>query len=843
MSSSGAGRKSSLNEEKSHKESIETPVERRTRETREARTARAEVAVAEEKVALGIQYLYDLHKNEAKFDAQNIATLTLSASQLNTEVSTRFGNCRLGDLFPNKLENGVTLHLFGEHYIPHPPANYMIQQKISSLCEAASRPPFSLNPTFTQGLEKLYARLANNRLNTLVYEIYGADGVARSTPAQEKQFHEGVDHLIRQYAEEAVQKLQQEAQKHLLEDKAVQQTVDSYALFSKALLNNSSHHRSDTHDILTFNLATNHFSYDEAANITAHDRTLDTGCANLSLVFEGRFKQTERDAAATVVSSTVKHASPVAIDSIGKANKTDLLIDTYRNMEDVIRAMVRLRLHGRTAATRDNPLAINWVYQMLTTNAFNLDNQAEAYQLVTHAARLLNHSTRQIDGVNVNLDVAVMNAGINKIAEVGSGGQFMAYMSKMIPKNKSDTQRRENRQAYMQLSEAVSSLAIADSHPRGVIETFNSLKICLQPEQTSSTDPVKEAYAKLEALRAQIAANSNDMYNCNETLRNLNAARTQANAPDLIDKQIEAIKKSVATLDDKAEKLFDDIRKQTDVIEKHERSRWIVRDSVTRSCITTLSNYIQTSTELQQRLANPVARDDTLRDLLSITALIYKTYANQLYYGDGTKKYEEVYRNPEKAALFNAYLVTYQRLTGMMASFGCKSANDRTLVLRELIAALSHLSQQTPPTTPRAYHLDSLPQTQLSTLISSFIMSNSALYSAINDTSGATAKVDSGKFPFLSGVKNIDLIGDFGENYAAHKMKMKEPKSMSPEITRPRANATASAVELASQSKAYVSPTQTPPSSSVSSSSVSSQSSPDELTPPSENSPRSRSRR
>ena len=63
-------------------------------------------------------------------------------------------------------------------------------------------------------------------------------------------------------------------------------------------------------------------------------------------------------------------------------------------------------------------------------------------------------------------------------------------------------------------------------------------------------------------------------------------------------------------------------------------------------------------------------------------------------------------------------------------------------------------------------------------------MTNSALFSSLNDTSGGTAKVGPGKFPYLAAIANLDLIGDFGEKYAAHKMKIAEPKADVPTLVR-----------------------------------------------------------
>ena len=158
---------------------------------------------------------------------------------------------------------------------------------------------------------------------------------------------------------------------------------------------------------------------------------------------------------------------------------------------------------------------------------------------------------------------------------------------------------------------------------------------------------------------------------------------------------------------------------------------------------------------------DPKVRDAATNKLLSIAAVIYKTYMDELYYsGD--------YRKPKNAVLFNAYLASYQRITGAMASIGCKSANDRTYVVRLIISALNG---QKLNALPPNLHGDEAEFNEFRIKeVTPRVETNSAIHSCIDDTAGGLPKVDSKKFKYLKNVKFIDLLSDFGD-FAAHKLK------------------------------------------------------------------------
>jgi hypothetical protein len=783
---------------------------RGNQEQNESPEARAETRAAEAKVAWGIKHVYAISQRYARYDAQGIATVTLEPETFNEEIDTPFGRSRLGDLFPNGLANGVTVHLFEKGYLPHPAAFYMIQQKVRSLCNAAKLPPVNIED----------ADLVSQRLEAKVREEL--EKQTRNIKADDKKyptmedkvtaFHQVVDAIMQNASANAVKLLHEE---YLL---TASKTPLDFANFSQQLLDTSAHHRTDTHDVLTFNLDTQHFSYEEAAKVTAHDRLIGNGCANLSITIEGNYLNVDKNIhliKATVNNTLVKHASPVAIQELGKSKvkEIDLIADTSRNMLEIVSTMARLRLHGRRPEDRNKPMKIDWVYQILTTNAGNSENQAPTYGYVTRAARLLNHSNLQLGDTPVSLDVSVINAGINKLGGVGSVSKTFKLFGKLV--QKSDTQRRENRHAYRQLTNAVSTITvdptqiIADATEQsklaGSIDRLKNMLIAapsVQAENAAEAEAEANAakvYRKIAEINQRIANNSQKFMNASseyhrmltrrdnliESLNSLNEGKpsdTKRNmaielkqdihdVEALLQARTPVIMKELVACDAQATANYDEMVAQSNLAENHQRSRWQKSHPHVESEVKQLQAFLQQNNEeIQARLDNPKTAEATTNQLQSIYALIYKAYADKLYLGSGENKYAEVYRTPEKAAIFNAYLSLFQYLTpGMTSSTGCKSANDRTMVMRLLIAGLADL-----PGAPLALHENPLAESVFIKKLNDMVMTISALFATEADTQGATPKVDEGKFPYLAGMMNLKKISHFGE-YAPHKMTIQQP--------------------------------------------------------------------
>lgn len=764
-------------------------------ESTEAQTKR-EIDIAEKKVAAGIKHLYALYKNKAQFDDNGIATLITTAEDINRMVEGPQGQCRLGDLFPNKLANGISLHFFRPGYTRHPAPLYMAEQKINALCAA-----MKIMLPKSSGVEIIAQEMglaAQEELDARTNEIHHS---GLTEQQQNDVLHNIVNTLLKTYSQKTAKALYD-----------IAETPMTYDAFAKALLETSSHHRSDTHDTLTFNEETQRFSYDEAANVTAHDREVGCGCPNLSIVFDGNYQEDKGIVYTHVTSSIIKHASPVAIDSIRdkQTSDIDLLLDTCNKIKEIITTMVRLRVHGRQVNDK-SPLNINWVYQLLTTNALNLDYQASAYGYIVRAARILNGHTFQIDGIDVTSQIAVMNAGINAL-----GYRNLGY--------KKNTQQRQNRHAYFQLTDAVSSLEI---HPENLTtsqENTHKLTMAFQRIKSALVPPnlAPEEKKQLQDLRDNIIINSNkfiehaahyeiekekidiaekELAHLQEIIAN-NPSSNFKNEIDAINAGISIYKKdmndykeTLKNCDKFAEKNYGDtdtilsnlsgmlfsnaktIRELTNTIEnKYRRPHWHAHRTDAFNNIKILQKYFaKNKAEIEERLDNPATRDVTQKEILTISALIYKVYADELYYGDGSEKYAGTYREPKHAAAFNTYLAAYQHNVGMMASMGCKSANDRTYIIRMLYSVIEGRPLTTQPIPPICYG-ETLPQ-YIIEQFSNNALTNTALLSCIKDTT-TTPKVDAKKFPILEGVAHLDYLNKLG-GQATHKMEIKDTSSSS----------------------------------------------------------------
>jgi hypothetical protein len=771
----------------------------------ESPEARAEIRAAEAKVAWGIKYLYAMSHPFADkhYDAQGIATVTLEPETSNKQVNTPFGPCRLGDLFPNGLANGVTIQFFDKGYIRHPAAFYMVQQKIRSLCNAAQLPPANIENAILVAQEmegRVRAELDKKILDIKTdNKIYPS--VKEKNAAKDAAFHKAVDEIMKDAAYYTVEKLHEKYQETARIDPL------DFAHFSKQLLDTSAHHRTDKHDILTFNTETQHFSYDEAAKVTAHDRAVGNGCSNLSIAIEGNYGDIEKDSElikTQVSNSLVKHASPVAIDDIGNHNVTeiDLIADASTNMLEIANTIARLRSHGRRPEDRNKPMKIDWVYQILTTNAGNDENQATAYGYVTRAARLLNHSHFQLGETPVSLNVSVLNAGINKLAGVGSVPKVFKLFSKVI--QKSDTQRRENRHAYRQLTNAVATIDVDPRQVTGdasmqasLANSVAHLKNMLMATPQAHEAAAIKIYQDIAAVNQKIATNSQKFVNLDAeyhslqtrrenliiSLKALKEGKPSNTKNDMmielnqdiqnINARLSAIATERTICDAQATVNYDEMVVLSNLSDRHQRERWKTNYPSVRAEVNQLQEFLQqNNNEIQARLNNPDTAEATTNQMQSICALIYKSYADELYFGNGEKKYAEVYRTPEKAALFNAYLILFQYLTPeMTASSGCKSGNDRTMLMRMLVAGLADIKG-----IPPALHDNPLAESDFTKQLSEMVMSISAVFATLSDTQGATPKVDHSKFPYMAGIENIKTVSHFGK-YAPHKMEIKAPKT------------------------------------------------------------------
>ncbi len=767
------------------------PIQTHPSDVGSLRQAASELQAADKKMAEGIKQLYETyHTGNLKYDAQGIATVILSAADLE--------KCKAS--FPNGLANGITLHFFEKGSTSYLPAQYLIQQKVESLCNAAAASSIDNKKANEIKLER------NNIIQQQIATIFRDN-------TSTKAIHEAVEALMKDCSARALQKLHQAYIKEKEKENGngngngKKTTLLDFESFSKRVIKQSSHAPSNSRDTLTFNKSTGLFSYNEAGTVTAHDRATDQGCANLGLVVEGRYVNKPNDpnkpngpdkTSFRVTASYIKHASLAPIDALGniylfqREDNIDIIVSTCKHAKEVIAKMVQLRKLGQNENVKS--MDINWVYQLLTSNCFNRDKQASTYGYMVQAMQLMDGGTFDVGPQSVTAHTSMIDAGIN-----GAGGDDShAY--------KQTTQRRENRKAYIRLTDSVSALTIDTN----VFKELKASIFVIQRNKNKLTCTQKD----IKTLQTLLIPRINENEQSNETATKAKEARATLqvieqqsadNASTFITEfsqekpkpNTERLKECIT----KANTLRDQARHQTFLIEKHQKALWeqnCHQKNEILSRIRTVFSYRCNIDIIQQKLAKnneTLDADATLRQLLNLSALIYKSYADDLYYsGD--------YRNPEKAALFHAYIASYQHAVGMIASIGCKSANDRTFVIRLLLAALEgrpiELEKKPEEKTekkpeekpeekpekkpeekpieksellPEACHLaEVFSQTQTATRLDKNLMSNTAVFSCINDTGGGTPKVSGTKFPLFKGLENIQFLSKFG-HYASHKME------------------------------------------------------------------------
>jgi hypothetical protein len=197
-------------------------------------------------------------------------------------------------------------------------------------------------------------------------------------------------------------------------------------------------------------------------------------------------------------------------------------------------------------------------------------------------------------------------------------------------------------------------------------------------------------------------------------------------------------------------------------INNYYQSYWDINKDVIQSHVTNLIHDKNLALLIAAMAdTDPNKSEAATKQFLSIAAVVYKSYMDELFYSNR-------YREPKNAALFNAYLASYLRVTGSMSSIGCKSANDRTYIIRLFLAAINNKDKRIQPL-PEPLHRDLKAYEGLCDQVSKIKNSNTALYSCIVDTAGGTPKIDAKKFKYLYLVEGIKYIGQLGQ-YAAHKM-------------------------------------------------------------------------
>ncbi len=756
---------------------------------------------AENKVANGLSTVLALakskaEKNEIPADFQGITTVVLSKQEIiNAGVVQAFP-------FLDNQKNGITVHIFAKDAVQFPPIGYILDQKMSSLLSVFKMMILGKEKKYFKNshrinIKDIFNNETENKFKAICIEVESEIEKLKKNNVPLNQWN----NLVTSSIQSAIAKVL-----HVLYETCCKLDLFSNKInfeeFAKSIIKESSHHRSNDNHTLTYSEDSQIFSFDEVVSpVTAHDRTIGKNIANLSMVYEGQIK----DNKATIASSTFKHASPVAIDDVKTLYVSDmgesdprLLADTEKNIKQIATAMAQFQVHG--GADKSQPVQVDWTYQLLTSNAGDRQKQARTYGYIVKAKNALNGKTFKAEkrDFNVQLNMHVMNAGIN-----AAGGFEFGH--------KSENQRQENRDAFIHLSKSLAghldilwvgiynkraealnkkqnNSAPKPQEPRVKYSRFDlairdlvkvyedgliPMDKTVDMQKTKDTELKEELKEELKneykvkfkeierTLEAKIIS-LKDNYPSVEEL----SFRKQKKLADKITDEMEKAKQKKSELQMEFKHRFDQISAPTKVdngqmneafsqeVENQLKAKWQPRRyKRIENALKTIKQYPEEAKKLDAKV------------LLSLTALIYKTYIDNLYYSGE-------YRKPEKAVLFNTYVAAYQRLTGLSGSIGCKSANDRTYVLRLFLAAVEGRDHQATPLPP-AYHQDPQALHQLLAQdVSQRVMSNAAIYSCINDTAGGTPKVHDGLFgfPILEPVKGINLLDKFGK-FAAEKIK------------------------------------------------------------------------
>lgn len=752
--------------------------------------ARIELKQAEAKTAHGIEKLFCATKHLTCFDKQGIATIELKKQdvRLTDEIKSAF---------PQGLKNGITIHYLKKGHIQHPPLRYMIKQKIKSLY-AAAKAVYEIVPIGNESQEALFIEL---------------DEHISRLQATRADFLKNAESLMRAFIKKSLL--------HLYHSYSCQDdsdlVLDDQMVFVNKIMEATLHART-TEAILTFNEATQRFSFDEGADIAAHDRGLYQLAANLSwfcdgewdVSYEAKSSKTKSPAKYhfVVTSSAVKHASLAPLDALhSDTSRVDILLSTYNHMCEVIAKLAAVRFHGRKTADQHKPMQIAWVYHLVTSNGLNKDKQATSYGYIIRAAQLLDGTSLTIglangETIKVTPTIYVLNSGINQFA-----GESVYQRKKL---------ERENTKTYLYLSKMLDTFTSIDKAismldaqcQMGDIDFsqaeclllrngLNGL-MQLQAEQgyesshyhrikTSNVEynqqqfhPLADQYWSKKSLLYYDLPKSKDEKKDDSSHEDapldVDDIEQFAEFLTIHDEACEEWQGDLAKAIDKTKTVNHQLGELNEKIKQQAKLHWQAVEEKTAKSIDFLKNGLGKS--LIQKL-NLVLKDPSLKQhqqeavyqlLTSITVSIYKAYLDKLFYSG------DYQGHPKKAALFHTYCLAYERLLGVMTSMGCKSANDRTYVMRLFFAALQSMDLTMPPNLTKADEYDRLIEH-----MNDHAMSSAALFSCIDDTVGGTPKINNNtsvlalvtnNYPYLDGIEGLkDKISEIMGDYAPHKLQ------------------------------------------------------------------------
>ncbi len=658
---------------------------------------RHEIKSTEHKVSDGVKQLYQLAQEQLREGKINYDSQGIASFNFSREQLP----IEICEKFPNGLNAGLTIHLFKEDFIRVPPIRHLLQTRAQSLCAAAAH---------LYKIELNYSGVSPEKLTQLIASAAGDINLLTQLVKKEVQnvISDALDQLFAKYC------LQYE----------VENTQNNLIAFTKSIMQESAQNRADCRSILTFNHDSQHFSFDEGGRVASHRRKLGDAAANLSWVCDGYFD--EKNSQCSVTHSFIKHASIAPLKLTEGASSIDGWMDTYSKAIEVIKRMALVRQFGRSAQEAEQPMEIDFNYLLLTTLAGDQQKQLQSYLHIKRALQALDGVALTFDlgagkPTKVHVNASVMNVGMNMLQNF----RVFAKAQKTLA--------RENRKSYQRLTQAVRE------YPLEIVTQDQSFQKMLNYLRFSSQASLSE----------EMEMNKDKMLSSEKQLRILNKRfrenwhlykKTQDGSEErkvmreILTDLRKGIKKENQILDKAWRKPLEEIQKRAWHNQKAKMSEALA--------------YLQSPAGKQQL--------EKLKDneLQAVNVYILKAKMDDLYFSGQ-------YLEPKSAAIFNAYFLLTERMTGIMSSAGCKSANDRTAIIRVMMAVLS----------PNP-HIEEL---HLLSQMSADWMSNGSMFSCINDTAGGTPKVYNNRllqgtnnFSYLAGAELADSA-EFGK-FASHKL-------------------------------------------------------------------------
>lgn len=380
-----------------------------------------------EEVSCQVNQLFQKHPDFFEPDTQGFCGADLSKilDRLPAPLQKKFTH-------EGCFANGLRVFIYPKHHnMEWPPLSFMLREKLRSLVDAYH----TLHPNEQLDEEALIQSLLNQ------------------VPCKKHDL---------KHAQESFETVTAACLKELHRKAG---TFKNLQEFSKKLIKKSTKMANPT-DILTINLDSNHFSYTQGSLVTANDAEIQSGTRNLGLAVGGEL--TPQDAKA--VSFYFKHGSLAPADAFKrrkwgewvycffqqKSANQDILNATLENAKTVLKSMLCFKIANGELFSAECLNVVDWNYQLLTSNFLDQEYQAESYAYIVKALGELDGFRCDIpaqsgEPLQFEVRTSVFNAGINKIAS--------------FEYDKKDTQRIQNRKAYVHLS-VVGRKFHAEDEPR-----------------------------------------------------------------------------------------------------------------------------------------------------------------------------------------------------------------------------------------------------------------------------------------------------------------------------------------------------------------------------------------